>query len=217
MAGGDILLLKVPGKPRVYTRGRISKGSGTMILPQPLLKATVKVSALLADLDERWVIGGDIGELLLGVDVKADHLEIVTTRKGSEVIGAKLQHAPLRSAGEVEEGTSNLGPKDTEKKLERLADCSGNLYAVSVRSHYVEGVLDGIRVEVYGDLQYRVGELEWGDPLVFEPTKISIIGTSLSVFPLGLKSEIYLALGWVDRVDKISEALTRSQPTTRTA
>ncbi|MDA4122175.1 MAG: hypothetical protein OK456_03220 [Thaumarchaeota archaeon] len=209
-------MLKVPGKPRVYTRGRISKGSGTMILQQPLLKATVKLSALIADLDERWAIGGDVGELLLGVDVKADHLEIVTTRKGSEAIGAKFQQLSVPSTSEVQDGSANLGAKETEKKLERLADCSGNLYAVSVRSHYVEVVLDGIRVEVYGDLQYRVGELEWGDPVVFEPTEVSIVGTSLRVFPLGLKSEIYLALGWVDRVDKISEALMRSQPTSRT-
>jgi hypothetical protein len=39
----------------------------------------------------KWAVGGDAGELVLGVAVKPDHLEILTDRAASEEISVKLR------------------------------------------------------------------------------------------------------------------------------
>src|SRR5208282_5790364 len=82
-----------PGDPKadISTAGsKPTRADKFAILPQDLLKATVKLASLLKGLDEEWAIGGDAGELVQGVNVPADHLEILTTKKGCEAISARL-------------------------------------------------------------------------------------------------------------------------------
>jgi len=62
---------------------------------------------------------------------------------------------------------------------------------------------------VHGDLRIKVGEWEWGDPLDFEPEYVYVVGVKVPVVPLKLKTELYLGLGWMDRVRKINEAMAR--------
>ena len=205
-------MLKVPAgaKVEVPAATRTDSRSGqAVILPQHLLKALVKLGGLLKDLDQVWAIGGNAGEQVLGVSVTADHLAIVTTEKGCEEITARLMQY-LPPSPEVSQDQAPV-PKDVEKKLERDAAIGGNAYPVFVKGRYAEFRLDGVRVEVYGELRIKVGELEWGDRLEFEPSKVNIVGASLPIFPLRLKSELYLGLGWIDRVQGISEAVKRSK------
>jgi len=226
-------LLRVPGKPNASVpilRSKVPKSDGFVVLPQPLLKAMVKLAGTLKGLDEMWVIGGNAGELALGVGVTPDHLDILTTKKGCDAICAlfsKLQSppaaTPVVATGDATASpqtvpekspppASSIVPTATSTKVEREAEIDGKKYPVYVWSHYAEFKLDGVQVKVYGDLQIKVGEWEWGTPLIFEPSNVNIVGATLPIFPLRLKSELYLGLGWMDRVEKISDAFTRSQP-----
>ena len=69
--------------------------------------------------------------------------------------------------------------------------------------------IDGQRLDVHGDLRIKVGEWDWGDPLDYEPEYVYVVGVKVPVVPLQLKTELYMGLGWMDRVRKISEANAR--------
>ena len=171
------------------------------ILPQNILRAIIKLEGLLKGEGERWAIGGDAGELVLGVFVEADRLEVYTSKKGGEAIGRAL------SAFQA------LASKETEKPMEREAMLDGKPTPAFVKSDYAEYTLDGVKVEVYGDLRIRIGERDWSDPLQFEPVYANIIGHSIPFVPLELKSKVYSYLGenWADRVKMISEAKSRAK------
>lgn len=195
-------LLRIPGKPQTDIPIYGSKpptAEDVVILPLPLLKCMTTLGTLLKGCNAKWGIYGDAGEIVLGVNVKSDHLEILTTKEGAEEIAGKLtkyQSLPLSVA---------------EKKLPREADIEGKGYPVYVKSNYAEFTINGVRIELYGDLQMKVGEWDWGDALDYTPVSISIIGTEIPIVPLRLRSELDLGLGWLDRVELISDAVMRSQ------
>jgi hypothetical protein len=196
-------LLNIPaGKPRPdlpVLGSKIPKPEDIVILQLPLLRATVKIGAALKDAQAKWAFGGDAAEIIKGVNVKADHLEIVTTKAGTEEVCRLLPEYVT------------LAPADAEKTLVREADVDAKMLPVRVRSRYAELVVDKVKVEVYGDLQYKVAEWDWGDPLDYEAEFVNIIGTNVPTLPLRLKSELDLGLGWLDRVALISDAVIRSQ------
>lgn len=196
-------MLNIPaGKPRPdlpVLGSKIPKPEDIVILQLPLLRATVKIGAALKDAQAKWAFGGDAAEIIKGVNVKADHLEIVTTKAGTEEVCRLLPEYVT------------LAPADAEKTLVREADVDAKMLPVRVRSRYAELVVDKVKVEVYGDLQYKVAEWDWGDPLDYEAEFVNIIGTNVPTLPLRLKSELDLGLGWLDRVALISDAVIRSQ------
>jgi hypothetical protein len=196
-------LLNIPGgKPRPalpVLGSKIPKPEDIVILQLPLLRATVKVGAALKDAQAKWAFGGDAAEIIKGVNVRADHLEIVTTKAGTDEVCKLLAEYVT------------LAPAEVEKKLTRDADVDAKMLPVHIKSHYAELAVDKVKVEVYGDLQYKVAEWDWGDPIDYEVEFVNIIGTNVPTLPLRLKSELDLGLGWLDRVALISDAVIRSQ------
>jgi aminoglycoside-2''-adenylyltransferase len=196
-------MLNIPGgrpRPDLPVLGsRVPRPDEIIILSAPLLRATVKIGTALKDAQAKWAFGGDAGEIIKGVNVKTDHLEIVTTNAGTEEICRVL-------AGYV-----TLPPATAEKRLSRGADFGGKMLPIYIKSHYAELTVDGVRVEVYGDLQFKVAEWDWGDPIDYEVERVNIIGKNVPTLPLRLKSELDLGLGWLDRVELISDAMMRSQ------
>jgi hypothetical protein len=142
-------------------------------------------------------MAGDVGELLSGVAVRTDHLSILTTTEGCEEISKKL-------AGHIVEN-----PGIVERKLDREARVDLSSYSVQIKSQEAKFQIDGQRLDVYGGLQIRVGEWEWGDPLDYEPDYVYVGSEKMPVLPIRLKKELYIGLGWMDRVKKINEAMTR--------
>jgi hypothetical protein len=196
-------LLKIPGGkpvPDVPILGsKPPKPDEIVMLSQPVLKAVIKVGESLRDIKAKWAIGGDAGEIMKGVNVHTDLLEILTTKEGTDEICAKMAEFVT------------LAPAPAEEKLERAADVDGNMLPVFVKSHYAELTVNGVKVKVYGDEQIKVAEWEWGDPLDFETDLVYVVGTKVPLVPLRLKSELDLGLGWLDRVELISDAVMRSQ------
>ncbi len=175
---------------------RVPTADEVVALSQPQLRSAIKIGArLLTGTGEKWAIGGDAGEIMMGVNVKADRLEILTTKKGVKEI-----------CDELEEFVT-LAPADAQKKLGREADIEGKMLPVFAKSYYAELVVDGVKVEIYGDMQLKVGEWEWGDPLDFNPEYTYTFAGRLPLVPLSLKSELALGLGWLDRVSLIADAV----------
>lgn len=195
-------LVNIPGRQNldipVYD-SKVPKPDEVAFLPMPLLRGVIFLGGNLKDLKAKWAIGGDAGEIIKGVNVKTNHLEILTTKEGCEEICKLL-------AGYV-----TLPPSKVEKKLQREADVDGKLYPVQVRSYYGELTINNVGVEVHGDEQIRVGEWEWGDPLDFEPDYSYVVREKVPIVPLRLKQELDLGLGWLDRLELISKAIMSGQ------
>jgi hypothetical protein len=191
------------GKPplRAYKLfdSKVPTADELVVLSQPLVKAASKIAPLLKDLGPMWAMGGEAGEIMAGVNVKADMLEIVTTKAGCDGICTRLAEY------------LTLAPAVVEKKLERSADVDGKLYPILVRSYYAELTVDGVKVEIRGDEQIKVGDWDWGDALEFTPDYTYMAGVKVPLFPLSLKSELYLGLGWLDRVGLITQAVSLKQ------
>ena len=196
-------MLKLPGgKPRPdlpVLGSKAPRPEEIVILPLPLLRATEKIGRTLKDMQAKWGFDGDAGEIIKGVNVHTDHLEIITTKAGTEEVCKLLAEYVTTPAGEM------------EKRLARDADVDAKMLPVYIKSFYAELTVDKVRVEVYGDLQYKVAEWEWGDPIDFIAEYVNVVGTNVPTVPLRLKSELDLGLGWLDRVELISDAVIRSQ------
>lgn len=196
-------MLNIPGGrplPQIPTLGsRVPKPEEVVILPPSLIRAIVKLGRELKDVQEKWALGGDAAEVVKGVSVRPSWLELVTTAKGVSEICGVLAEAVKTQPGLV------------ESRLERDADIGGKVYPVFIRSTYAELDVEGVKVKLFGDMQYKVGDWEWGDPLDFEAETVNIVGVTVPTLPLTLKSELDLGLGWMDRVELISDAILRSQ------
>lgn len=169
------------------------------MLPQPVLKSVIKLGKTLKGAQAKWAIDGDAAEIMMGVNLHTDAIEVLTTKEGTSEICARMSEY------------QTLAPVTVEQKLEREADIDGKKFPVLTKSLYAELTVDGVKVKVYGDLQIKVGEWEWGDPLDFEPELVSVVGITVPLVPLRLKSELDLGLGWLDRVELISDAVFRSK------
>ena len=176
---------------------RVPKPEELVVLSKPLLEATIKIGNLLNDCSAKWALGGDIGEILNGVNVQPDHIAILTTAEGCPEIGKKLAEFQVEASRLV------------ERQIRRNAEIGPKPLPVKIRSYESRFNFDGQRLDVHGDLRIKVGEWDWGDPLDFEPEYVYVVGVKIPVVPLKLKTELYLGLGWMDRVRKINEAMAR--------
>ena len=193
--------LKIPHRARSivapYQESRVPGPEEFIVLGEPLLNTILKLAGLLRDCGSKWAIAGDAGELLSGVAVRADRLSILTTAEGCEEISKKLTGHLIQNPGIV------------ERKLDREAKVDLNSFPIHIKSREARFSLDGQRLDVYGRLQIRIGEWDWGDPLEYEPDYVYVGSEKMPVLPLRLKTELYIGLGWTDRVKKINEAMAR--------
>ena len=173
---------------------RLPKPEELIVLAPPLLDATVRIGELLKDLPAKWAMAGDIGEILLGVNVRPDHLTILTSADGCNQISTRLATTQVGTA------------QSKERKIDRSAEIDLKQYPVHVKSYEARFDVDRQRLDVYGDLQIKVGDWDWGDPLDYEPDYVYVVSQKVPVLPLKLKLHLYMGLGWIDRVRKIQEA-----------
>lgn len=168
-----------------------------VVLDKPLLEATIEVGNLLKDCKAKWVLAGDIGEILNGVNVQPDHLTIITNVVGCEEISKKL------------EGFQVEAPRQVETQIKRCAEIEPKALPVTIKSYRSQFNLNGQRLNVHGDLRIKVGDWDWGDPLDYEPEYVYVVGVKVPVLPLEMKTQLYRGLGWYDRVSKIHAAMAR--------
>ncbi|TMI14594.1 hypothetical protein E6H33_08125 [Candidatus Bathyarchaeota archaeon] len=195
--------LRLSDKPKHVSlpqiESRIPKPEELVVLSKPLLIATIMVGKALMDCTNKWAIGGDVAEVISGVNVHPDHIAILTTREGCDEITRNLAGYQIEP------------PLNVEREIERDAKVDLKLRKVRIKSYTARFDIHGSRLDVHGDLQIKVGDWDWGDPLDFEPDYIYVVGVKVPIVPLKMKSEIYTGLGWMDRASKIHEAVKRSR------
>ena len=179
----------------VYS-SKVPEPKDVVLVPQPILRTASKIlEKFKGGIAAKWAIGGDAGEVMLGVNVTPEHIEIITTKEGcEEIVKALAEYQPS-------------APVMVEREHPRKAEIDGAMLPVYTRSYYSELRIDGVKVEVHGDEQIKVGEWDWGDPLDFKPEYAYIAAGKLPLVPLTLKSELDIGLGWLDRVKLISDAV----------
>jgi hypothetical protein len=195
--------LRLSDKPKSISvpviESRIPKPEELVVLSKPFLDATIFIGKALVDCVNKWAIGGEVAEVISGVNVTPDHLSILTTKNGCEEIARKLARYQPEP------------PRIIERELERDAKVDLKPYKVRIRSYMSRFDIRGSRLDVHGELQIKVGNWDWGDPLDFEPDHVYVVGVKVPIVPLKMKSELYTGLGWDDRARKIHEAVVRSR------
>jgi hypothetical protein len=186
-------------EPAEKTRRKGPKPQDIYPIPPLLLNCLCEIAPKIRGPGAWWALGGDLAENLLGVQVSPTQVEILTDGVGVTKISAALS-------------SYNATPVVvTERKLDRVAELDFKKYPIFERSSLTEFTCKGARVRVHGDYQLKVGEWDWGDPLIFETDSVNVLGLDVPLMPLRLKSEIYITLGWLDRATLISEAFKRAQ------
>ncbi len=170
------------------------------IIPQQYVETLLVLQGKLKEVIAQWAIGGDLGEALRAVSVNPDVVEILTSKAGVEQI--------FKSVEEFQP----VEPSTQIRQLPRKAVIGGKEYPVYNKSCYLEFCISGIKIEVYGNLQFKINDWDWGDPLEFTPEYTFVVGKKINVVPLAIKYELHTLLGWTDRAEKIAQVLARPKP-----
>jgi len=153
-----------------------------MIEPQ-YLDALRKIYARLKDCQANWVITGSLGMALQGMDIEVHDIDIQTDQRG---------------AYEIESRFSEYVVKPVR-------------YSVSerIRSHYGMLELDDIKVEVMGDIQKRIDEQMWEEPVKVEQYRrwVEIEGMQIPVLSLEYEYQAYLKLGRTEKAEMLQRWL----------
>ena len=195
--------LRLSDKPRPVSlphfESRIPKPEELVTLTKPLLDATIVIGKALTNCTNKWAIGGDVGEVISGVNVQPSQIAILTTRGGCDEITRKLAKFQIEPSRII------------EREIERDAKVDLKLLKVRIKSYMARFDIEGSRLDVHGDLRIKVGAWDWGESLDFEPDYVYVVGVKVPIVPLKMKSELYTGLGWMDRASKIHEAVMRSR------
>ena len=193
--------LVIPNKTKPLNipvfQSRIPTPEELVVLDKPLLDATIEVGNLLKDCHAKWALAGDIGEILNGVNVRPDHVTILTSFAGCEEIGRKLEGFQVEASRHI------------VTQIKRNAEIESKPMPITIKSYASQFKVNGQRLNVHGDLRIKVGDWDWGDPIDYEPEFVYVVGVKVPVVPLELKIQLYRGLGWYDRVSKIPAALAR--------
>jgi len=169
------------------------------LIPKPYIDALLAFNKMVEDRNVSWAVGGDMGEILRTVNVEPDCIEILTSEEGATQIWQSVQeYKPTEATLQTQ-------------LLQRPFKIEEKEFPVYVRSHYFEFNLNGIKIKIHGNLQYRIDRWDWGDPVEFKPDEIYVLNKKINVVPLPIKYEIYVYLRWTDRAEKISRVLLRGR------
>ncbi len=170
------------------------------VTPRQFVDALLVLHEKLGGKNIKWVVNGDLAEHLRIVKVEPAFIEIVSSKDDVE---------------QIFQGFQEFGPQPITfrvQQLTRYAVIAGKEYPIYVRSYYFEFNLNGLKVKVQGDLQFKIGEWDWGDVFEFTPESVYVIGKKIAVTPLSIAAELYTSLGWIDRVEKINAVTQRFHP-----
>lgn len=153
-----------------------------MIAP-PYLAVLQKLYARLKDGSFDWVITGSVGMALQGMEIEPHDIDLQTDKAGAYEI-ARLFAESVRQP---------IHYRASER----------------VRSYYGLLEMDGIQVEVMGDLQKRITENVWEEPVRVARYRcwVEWAGMRLPVLDLEYEYQAYLKLGRKEKAEQIRRFL----------
>ena len=144
-----------------------------------------KIYSRLVDNKVNWAVTGSFGMALQGMDVVVHDIDIQTDEDG---------------AYEIENRFSEYVIKPVH-------------YSASerIRSHFGALEMDGIKIEIMGDLQKRLDDQTWEEPVKVEEHKcwVEIDGMHIAVLSLEYEYQAYLKLGRIEKAEMLREWLMK--------
>jgi hypothetical protein len=161
------------------------------MVPNTHLRVLRRVCAALRDGGVTWVLTGSMGLALRGVPLTPGDIDIQTDEAGAYEIERRL-------AGFVTEPVAYGA-------------------APHIRSHYGKLKIDGVQVEIMGDIQRHLDRDEWS-PVADLGALVEHVtieeDMQVPVLPLAYEHRAYLELGRAAKAELIKQRLDEQHPTT---
>ena len=136
------------------------------------------------DIDEiNWAVTGSLGFALQGMDVDVHDIDIQTDESGAYEIERRFSQYVVR----------NFEFSSSEK----------------IRSHFGELSVNGIKVEIMGDIQKCLPDGTWEYPIDIRSNRcfINYGGISIPVMSLEYECEAYYRLGRTEKAEQVRRYL----------
>lgn len=136
-----------------------------------------QIYARLNDGGVNWAITGSLGFVLQGVPVEVHDIDIQTDEAGAYEIERRFSEFIIR--------------KVTFSSIDKI------------RSHFGALMIDGLKVEIMGDIQKRLADGTWEAPVDLKCHKwiIEVEGMDVPVLSLAYEYPAYLKLGRIDKAE----------------
>lgn len=167
-----------------------------IFIPKEYMQALLILNEKLGK-NVNWTIFGSLAEKLLGIEVELGEIEIVCSKSNAEKIYSLIQ--------EFKPQPLNF----QTYQLKRKTMSNGKECPVYVRSYSFNFGLNSVSIRVHGDMRFKVDEHNWGEVFEFTPQHICVFGKDFEVMPLSVASEMYLFLGWRDKLEKIKQLTSK--------
>ncbi|MBT9132351.1 MAG: hypothetical protein DDT33_00865 [Firmicutes bacterium] len=153
------------------------------MIPPTYLSVLRKTYTRLDDGGVSWVVTGSLGFALQGVPVEVHDIDVQTDKEGAYEIERRFSEFVIT--------------KVTFSSTERI------------RSHLGTLMIDGIKVEIMGDIQKRLEDGSWEDPVDLKQHKRIVETQGMQVPVLSLEYEYlaYLRLGRIDKAEMLRKWL----------
>jgi hypothetical protein len=156
------------------------------MIEKSYLKVMDIILSRLKHLSHPWAVTGSLGLFLQGVEVDVHDIDLQSTKEGAFAIERALKEYGIRKVEYLE----------SEK----------------IRSFFGQLAINGIKVEIMGDIQKDVGS-EWGPPsdLTAWIRWMEVGELSIPVLDLEFEYEAYRMLGRDEKAKKIRIALDHQE------
>lgn len=157
------------------------------MIPEKLLEVFQRIYRRLRGEEINWVLTGSLAFAMQGLALTPRDIDIQTDRDGAYRFGELFAEFVTHPVG-------------TDRAGER------------VRSHFGDFVIEGVQVQVMGDLQKRESpEQEWEAPTDLEKHKrwLEFRGMRVPVFDLAYEAEAYRKMGRLERAELLRRYASR--------
>ncbi|MDK2914184.1 MAG: hypothetical protein PWQ79_1099 [Thermococcaceae archaeon] len=154
------------------------------MIPETHLEVLRRLYERLSQSDVTWAVTGSLGFALQGVPVEVHDIDIQTDREGAyeiERLFSEFVVEPVRF-------------KESER----------------IKSHFGALMIDGVRVEIMGDIQKKVND-KWEEPVDVKRYRrfVEVEGMKIPVLDLEYEYQAYLKLGRVDKAGMLRRFLEK--------
>jgi len=149
------------------------------MLDTTYLKILRKINVQLNNTSINWAVTGSFGFALQSLPVEPNDIDIQTDKEGAYEIERHFS----------EFMTKRITFSSTEK----------------IRSHFGELMIDGIKVEIMGDIQKRLEDGSWENPVDLKNHKkvVEIEGMQIPVLSLEYEYQAYMNLGRIEKAEML--------------
>jgi hypothetical protein len=157
-------------------------------LPALHLQVLWKIVSLLKDKDINWVLTGSTGMALQGMPLEVHDIDLQTDEAGAYEIDRLLADYAVKPV--------------RYKPSERI------------RSHFGEFMMDGVEVEVMGDMVKLLDNSTWEPSVDIAALRcwVEIDGSLVPVLPLEYEYQAYLKMGRFERAEMLRAFIEKKHP-----